>query len=273
MRRPPPLNPGARAWTPAEDAVLRVRYEREGAAAMAQALGRTLGSVHHRTRALGLYTHRRWTAKDDAQLEMLWGETSLAWLARKIGRTVFATYKRAQDIGLPLGLPDGDEYITTAISRTGYHGGPLRRILKWAGVDIRLAMSRPCGARRHFHIVDADEVNDAIARWLKTETLQGAARRHGIDRNTLAGWLEASGLPLPPKPDGKRHWRIPSDTIDAAVAARARLVSIKQAADAAGMPRCTLRSRAVAAGVPRPPGKLWLVPREVAQRLIERRAA
>jgi CO/xanthine dehydrogenase Mo-binding subunit len=52
--------------------------------------------------------------------------------------------------------------------------------------------------------------------WLATETLAGAARRLGMWPDTLERRLLASGAPLPPKPAGKRHWRIPSETIERA---------------------------------------------------------
>lgn len=266
-RRPPPLQPGAKAWTPAEDAILRARYLTEGAAAMARALGRRLTSVHKRTQRLGLYTHRRWTPAEDARLRLCWGEADLAETARRMGRTVLTTWWRAQKLGLPLGCPQGWEYLTAAAKRTGYETGGLRPILRWAGVPIRFSISRPTTAPRRCCIVDPDQVDAAVARWLKTESLTAAARRHGIAAETLERWLRLSGKKLPAKPRAKKRWRVPSDIIDAVVAQRRAVVPIRAAALAAGLQPSTLRRRALAAGVPRTPGKLWLLDAATVERL------
>lgn len=271
-RRHPPLNPGAKAWTPAEDAILRARYLAEGAAAMARELGRPIGSIHHRTQRLKLFTHRIWTPAEDNALRLMWGEYDVAETAKRIGRTVIATFARAQAIGLPLGCPQGWEYFSAACTRTGYGVDQLRRILRKAGMTIRFSMARPSGRPRRHQIVDPDQVDAAVERWLKSESLHAAAVRHGITPGTLEHWLRLSGRKLPPKPRGKKRWRIPTEIIDAVVAARRAVVPLRQAAREAGIARSTLRSRMVAAGLPRPAGKLWLVDRAALAALTARAA-
>lgn len=259
-RRPPPLNPGAKAWTPAEDAILRARYKRYGAEAMATALGRSISSINHRTQALKLFTHRRWTAEDDRRLRVIWGEMPLAAAAKVLGRSQATTYWRATKLGLPLGVGQGLEFLTAAAARAGYSTGSLRIILRWAGVKLRVTMALPRESGRRFHAVDPLDVDEAVEAWLKTETLRTAAERRGIAAETLERYLIESGLELPPKPDGKGHWRVPTETIDAAVAMRRGKENLRQAAMRLGVSAHTLRHRAIRSGVPRPPGKLWLVP-------------
>ena len=211
-------------WSPAEDAVLRERYRHSGAAReVAGQLGRTLHSVYRRAQRLKLRTHARWTREDDRKLRNLWGEYTVAGIAKKLGRTDLATFQHAKEIGLPLGCPSGFEYVWHAAKRTGYPTASLRLILERSGVTIRRTMSRPTPGRkvRPCHFVDPFEVDQAIAAWLRTEPLHSAAKRRGIHAGALARKLAAlEGVP--PKPEGKRHWRIPSDVIDRALAGARR---------------------------------------------------
>lgn len=263
---------GRLPWTPAEEAIVLARYAADGPAVLAAELGRSWVAVTKRAKRLGARRRQPWTEADDARLRLLWGEHSTTGVAKRIGRTPLATYQRAMEIGLPLGCPQGREYLSSAAKRAGYTIRSLRMILRWAGVEIRRAMSRPAERLRYMHTVDPQDVDDAIAGFLATETLQAGAIRHGICAETLERILGESGIDLPPKPKNKQHWRIPSETIDAAVAARARRETLRQAAARLGVPRGTLRFWAMKAGVPRPPGKLWLIERGESDRLVQAHA-
>lgn len=190
---------------------------------LAKELGRTTAAVFHRTRRLGILRNRPWSTEDDRRLANLWGEYSLHVIAEKMARTPAAIYFRAQHaVKLPLGCAHGLEYLWTAAVRTGFPVASLRMILKWAGVRLHVAMARPTKAKRHFHTVDPIDVDDAIERWLKTETLAAAAARHGIHASTLERLLlRAKPAELPPKPDRKKRWRVPSEVVDKVLAARA----------------------------------------------------
>lgn len=259
-RKPPPLLPGQRAWTADEDAILRARYETEGAAAMARALGRPLTSIHHRTQRLKLYTHRKWTKADDNNLAMMWGELSLTWIARRLKRTRVATYYRARALGLGCGTPRGMEYVRNAADRAGFALDSLMLVLAWAGVTVRPAMSRPSDSRRRFHIVDPQDVDDAVARWMASETMDAAGKRLGFDGATIARWVERSGRAPVPRPGARRHWRVPTEIIDQVVAARAKLETLSQSARRLGIDRTALRRRLIAAGHVPPPGcHTWFI--------------
>jgi len=164
---------------------------------------------------------------------MLWG-VPICIIARELERTPEAVYQRAARIGLPNGCPPGHEYLTAAAKRTGFGDtGMLRRILKWAKVRIRHTNSlEPAQHARFF--VEPEAVDRAVAAWLKTETPEAAARRLGVSTATVMSRLQLSGLRLPPKVGRKKHWRIPSTTIERAmtmVVRRGRgLVVLREAA-------------------------------------------
>ncbi len=258
-----------RSWTDEDDDAIRGGFAHGRGRALAERLGRTVSAIHHRAQRLGIVANRRWSAADDAELGMLWFEVGVAEIAKRMRRTRAAVVQRAREyLRLPLGAPDGFEYISKAAERTGFALATLQMILRWAGVKPRPSMSYDRGAKRHFHIVDPVDVDDAIERWLATESLEAAARRVGWSAETLARRLLASGLDIPARPARKRQWRIPTETVDHVVADRAKVATLSAVAKRLGIPVGTLRSRAVRAGLPRPPGKLWLVDPAEAARLV-----
>jgi hypothetical protein len=211
-------------WTPAEDEGLRAAYSRGGIAAAMEALpGRSQLALYRRAQRLGVYRRTRWTQADDARLRKLWdGASPLREIARALGRSELTTYWRAQKLGLPLGCPAGHEYISNAARRTGYDTGQLRMILRWAGVEIRRALTRPGkrrgkpGAGRLTWYVATGDVDIAVEQWLETEPLESAARRAGMCAETLARRLAAIGITKPAKL-GKRHWRVHPDDVERAL--------------------------------------------------------
>lgn len=212
---------GFRAWTQLEDDALRVNFGRVSAIELATQLGRSVGAVFHRANRLGLKARRRWTKADDRELRWLWesGELGVTAIAKRLGRTPVTTYWRAQKLGLPLGVPEGFEYLTHAAERTGYARETLMRVLRWAGVTTHRAMARPTkGASHRMRFVDPYEVDEAIVRWHETETLESAARRLGACAETLRRRLSAQGI----NDEGrapKTHWRVRSVDAERAVAA------------------------------------------------------
>lgn len=261
-----------RPWTPDEDDRLRADYLRIGAAPLARALGRTIGAVYHEANRLGLIRYRPWTDADDTKLRRLWETTAtLRSIARAVGRTTATTYWRAQKIGLPLGVPDGYVYVYQAAVKAGYAVATLWRILAWAGVAIFPARSRPSkrrgvvvGRRRHFHYVDPFDVEEAVERWCRTESVHQAARTRGLSGETLKRWLVAAGHRPPRK--WKAHWRIESQEIDRVVTGRG--VSLRAAAARIGVTRYRLRTALLRAKVKRPAGKLWRVALDEARRVL-----
>lgn len=228
------MNPGARKgplWTPAEDAIVReLAPTHEALDLLPKLPGRTVGAIFHRLQRLGIQKRRRWTRAEDTALELAWGEP-LDKLSRELRRTKITIYARACALGL-LGIPRGGEHLATAAVRCGFDSGQLRKILKWAGVKLNPVPARRRAKPTYFW-VDPTEVNDAVRAWLETETPNVAAKRIGCSAEKIEGRLKASGLAVPKKPRGRRHWRIPSKTIDFAMAMtekRGKRVVLRRAA-------------------------------------------
>jgi hypothetical protein len=249
------------AWTPAEDAALRARCVSDGATACASDLNRSRLAVQHRAKRLGIVRVRRWTQHDDARLTVLWGEHAIPKIAARLDRTADAVYWRARELRLGLGCPRGAEYITRAAERTGYAVASLRLILRWAGVRIERATTRPDAVRRgtqaraHLtHVVDPYDVDAAVARWCATETLDAAADSRDMCSATLARLLREAAARgddrVPPKPHGfRKHWRIPSALADQLVAAYRDRESLEAASMRVGVDRRTLHGWLTRAGV------------------------
>jgi len=250
---------GFRPWTDAEKAIVRERYEAEGAHKLGEVLGRSWHGVFRMASRLGgLQRKRRWGTVDDRRLKTLWlSSDSLESIAGKLGRTPLTTYWRAYELDLPLGAPAGYEYLSAAATRTGYETSQLRVILGAAGVAIRPVRARTSKKRKsRAHFVDPFDVDRAVEAWLQLETVECAARRLGIGGDNLRRWLREAGHDKPPR---KYTWRLPPEVFDELVAARRSRVSVRSAAMELGLCPTTLRAALLRARVPRPPGKLWLV--------------
>jgi hypothetical protein len=212
------------SWSPEEDALIRERYVSDGAKSVAGAINREPKAVWDRARRLGVKSCRHWTEAEDCTLRLNWGEKSIKEIALQLGRSIYGVYDRAYDLDLPLGCPQGFEFFTAAAKRTGFTKGEFSKLLRYSRVEVRPAMSRPSGSKTpRASIVEPDAVDEAVRVWMQTETLAVAADRHGVAPKTLERWLMSSGLHLPKKPKHRRHWRIPSETIDAAAAMRAAI--------------------------------------------------
>lgn len=266
-----------RPWTEAEDEVLRKQYCKRGAKAASETLGRSFASTCKRARRLGLATHARWTKTDVETLEDYWGHETLAQLSKRLGRTKAAIYQRANESGFVLGVPEGYEYLTHAAKRTGFTPSQLREILRSAGAPLRRTTSRPGKVKRHYHMVDTVDVDDAVEKWLSCEETHPAAEARGLCGDTLRRWLRdaaSCGFEIPPEPKiAKGRWRVPSKTIDAVIAWRRKHESVSEAARRTGMNRWRLTCILKDAGVERRQLKPWLIERTVVDAVLEGRKA
>jgi transposase-like protein len=264
-----------RSWTPAEDATLRAHYA-EGSARVAALTGRSVSSVLMRANRLDLHVRRHWTAAEDAVLVNHWGYRPIAEIAKMAGRTHQATYRRARELGIGSGSPQGFEYISAAAGRVGYDPHTLRNILTWAGVRVHDACTRENDTRRFpRHYVESLDVDDAVMKWLATETIASGAVRHGIAGCTLKKWLQAAraaGVKMSAEPGPKEQWRVLSSVIDAVVAERRTVAPVATVATRLGVSRHNLMLWLRAAGVVRPAGRYWMVTEAVAREVIANRS-
>lgn len=213
--------------TAREEAFLREHYVTRGARWCAEQLGMSLKQISRRQQELGIYRKRRWTPADDATLSMLWGSLSIAVIARRMGRTEKTLYHRSQQLGLGLGVPRGGVYLTELARRSGYESATMRIILRWAGVWIRRALTRPGaqrrgrpGAGRLTYFVDLGDGLEAVDRWLAAEYVEPAAKARGLGGDTLRRWLVEAGHERPKR--ARARWRVPTEVIDQVIATRGR---------------------------------------------------
>lgn len=208
-------------WTDAEKARLRTVYAAGGIhAAMGAFPCCTRDALKVQAVRLRVGRLVAWTDKEDRVLRDSWGGgLTVPGIARHLHRrcgtkrTPVAVYLRARKLGLPVGCPQGWEYLSHAAERTGYNVKQLRRILAWAGLDIRRALVSPHAAakaeREKAHIVIPDDVDDAVARWLKAHTLAEVAQQWGTTTRRASARLRAAGL----TPAGPQQWRLSAEQV------------------------------------------------------------
>ena len=180
-------------------------------------LGRSCPSVYNRSSRLGLLTKRRWTHAEDLRLEFDWG-APVAALAAELHRSEESVHRRALKLGIA-GIPSGGERISASVKRCGFKRDQLKRILKWAGVELHPVLPTGMRKKQRRQWVEKTDCDDAIAKWASSETVQRAAIRIGISWPTVVRRLERGGLNVEKYRCGCTI-RIPSDVLDG-VAAKA----------------------------------------------------
>jgi hypothetical protein len=220
--------PLQRPWTEAEIEIVRAHYPSGGAAECMPLLpGRTPKGLRHCARKHKIRGDGQWTEHDDHRLKLNWGARPLEWLANDLKRSRDAVYLRAEKLKLGLGVPQGLELIGTAAKRCGFAMKTLRNILNLYGVRtieqparIRTARDRRTKhvkQRSRFHrmMVDPFDADDAVEKWLATETVTSAAKRRGVNPEKLRRHLRNAGV----KPVAKsRVWRVQTEVIEKVVA-------------------------------------------------------
>jgi hypothetical protein len=211
-----------RPWTREEEDILRAKYPRcRHARELRRHLpGRTAVAIQeHGRRVLGLRTRRRWTNPERAALRKLWHDVGQRALRERLGGRPWTEIRReAKRLGLPMGIPQGYEFLTAAAERTGFSRSTLERMLAWAGVQVHrhYGWTGPVKFRQRY--VEPEAVDEAVAKWLKTETPTALARRLGACGPQFAVVLRRAGL-LPPLVRGgpaPKHQRVDSEAAERA---------------------------------------------------------
>lgn len=157
-----------------------------------------------------------WSPAEDDVLRAHWGRKSGCELAKYLRRPLKTVYRRAARLGLS--TSPAWESLYRAALRTGYSIVGLQTVLRFSGVQW---LERKRG--RRVLVVERAEVDRAIAAWLATETLSGAARARNLDSGVLREWLVQAGVPIRRIGVGNGQWRIERSVIDAVVAERQRV--------------------------------------------------
>lgn len=281
-RRSTNADPGALLgvpWTKAELATLRIAYVSGGIFAARAALpNRTTQAIYRCAQRLKLSRRRRWSPADDRELRALWGDGTIRVdrIAKRIGRSPATTYWRAQKLHLALGAIQGREHISVAARRLGFGTSQIRMILRWAGVRIDRALSRPTRSKKfRTWTVDQHDATTAVERWMKSETVHAAAARLGVLDDTLKAWVCEAGHAPPRR--YRAHWRLMPETFDAAVAAHhARIAATESLARAAmrvGVTRETLSVWLREAGLEKGVAKISRVEPAIVDRVAAERFA
>lgn len=267
-----------RPWTSAEDDAIRARYVTAGSKPLAWDLARTVSSINHRAKRIGVLRARRWTATEDARLHIEWSELSPKELVLAFGRTWAAIYWRAGTLGLPRGCSDGFERLGDAAKRTGFCRESLRAILRWAGVRIHRTKARSAMDRGQCFTLSEVipfDVDVAVAKWMATEVVASAAKARGLVDETLRNWLREAarmGVSVPREPRRKKaRWRVPTVLIDQVVAKHASTASMRAHAMRLGVPVHRLRCWLYDAGVERTATKVWRLPAAVVDEVVAAR--
>lgn len=190
-----------------------------------------------------------------------------------LGRTEVTTYWRARHLGLQCGCPRGFETLSAAAERAGYTTGQLREILRAGGHKVRRTLSRPGASRtgRRYHYVDPLDVDDAVAAWVKRESVERIAERQGLTGDVVRKLLVEAGHAPPAR---KKCWRVESAVADRLIAEHRAMMPVAVHARRLGIWRTTLAKRLRAAGVlgPKRAGVNVRLPVDVVDRAIGRAA-
>ena len=187
-------------------------------------------AIWTRASDLGIHIRRPWSEKDDRILKFGWGPLSLKTIAKNLNRTECSIRFRAERLGVQMGCPNGFEYVSNAAKRLGFNRSSFRRVLAWANVLDRPAMcqSRTESGATIRRIVDSFDAERAVESWLKTETVNGAAKARGVPETTLSKWLREAGALTGRVPMGRvknknykrPHYRVATEIIDKVVLER-----------------------------------------------------
>lgn len=254
---------GRRSWSAEEDAALRAVYAKDGLrAAMAAFPYRSRRSITERTRRLHLKRRPQWTPSEDRTLTGLWDDgTRMDLILRDLpGRSRSACYLRARHLGLEPACPRGFEFLSHAAKRTGFgHTGYMRKVLRAAGVRVKLALASTAKRKYRQHIVEPEEVDRAVAEWNLRESVSRAAARAGLTPNSLRRWLIALGEA---PPANRRHWwRVTDEQVAKVLAHRATTATVPEMAARYGIDARELRQLLRALGF-KSPARYWRVTTE-----------
>lgn len=129
--------------------------------------------------------HRKpWSDDDKARLAFWWVGTSLETIAKRLGRTEIAVYVYGtQKLKLKT---SGYASMETLAVECGVDPKTLAGALKAADVSVKHPPADPTvrrarRSRRRQTLVEPDEARAAIAAYVASETLHGAAVRRGIN--------------------------------------------------------------------------------------------
>ncbi len=212
-------------WSRAENALICGLYQTAGVTALLPLLPRrNVATIRKQAQKLGVTTRALWSPAEEKRFTGWWqAGHSIEWMAAKLKRSPNALYVKATKLGI-LGVPQGYETLTKATRRTGFTSVPrMKALLRWAGVRMHLSRTFPRACHKGLyktHFVDPFDVDEAVRRWLRLETVAYAAESRGIPHSTLYQWLVEDGVVHKVSGPCRRHHRFEAEVIDRVVAER-----------------------------------------------------
>lgn len=177
----------------------------------------------------------KWTKEEIALLVREWHDVGCRTMRRKFPhRTWRAISRKAYDLGLPMGIPQGHVSLAEACRILGVSDHFLLTMYsKHSTTGAKPVYPGTSGSpgrvmKTQRRYVDLDEARAVMERYFALESVNGAARRHGIPSVTLLRWVRLAGLCEGETKRGVAI-RLPSNVYDDLVAA-VRPVMYKQRA-------------------------------------------
>lgn len=223
---------------------------------------------------------RWWTTEEKQRLADMWGVVDSREVCASLDRPWSAIREEARRLGLPVGQAgmDGWETLAAAAKRQGMSYVQMRSLCARRGVLVVAHRTSFAESARVAFVQPAD-VDEAVAREVRLmDTPGAAAKRLGIHPRVLMEWLRVAGVLPAETQSGRCHYRIPSASIEAVLAARgwrAGGESVAQAAVRVGIGEDRLRRWLAGDGIvsPKRGARLWLDPAVVDAVVARHRAA
>lgn len=194
-----------RRWTPADDMKLELRWAGHGLAWIAKSLGRSQATVYWRARQIGLpcgcpqgYEYLSAAAKrtgfSTGQLRAILEEAGVGVhkaISRPMKRT--AAGRRSFhvvdpfDVDQAVALWGATEVVESAARARGIAGDTLRHWLVKSG-------HVPPSVRKARWRVQTEAIDRLVSKYRNVHPVAAHARRIGVARATLAGWLRQAGV-------------------------------------------------------------------------------
>lgn len=192
-------------WTKEEDDVLRRAYrkiigrttqERVWQKILEQLPRRSKASCLVRASKLRIANKARWSEAEDKIIRDWFADGSARGLKKLLPRRSWEAIKgRAKRLGVNVLRWQGYVSVTEAAARLNFSLSYFTNILKAMGVALRnRADAGGKRARYRHHVVEWEEAEDAVKRWLTLDTTRAAAARWGLKRDRVQRWVrEARG--------------------------------------------------------------------------------
>ncbi len=180
-------------WTPEEDSYIRENFARLSDQQIADKLGRTLRSIQHRRKRLGIVKQplSRWTAKEDQLIRgsIDRGEAATP-LAAQLGRRLSEVSSRARYLGLSFRKAKGRKETYRGYRVSGHNGG--KRVFEHTKV-MEASIGRRLSSHESVHHINCNKLDNSLDNLYLCKN-EGEHRSIHHSLNALAETLMQRGV-------------------------------------------------------------------------------